>query len=211
MSYDTQIIKKDIDWVAVKNECRTTVNKGFTESEPSEKFKKEILIAEHSPIRLMSITFSWSRIKSWVSVHFARHWLGWDKWISTQRSDRTNANRDNAPQDTLVKMDVKANPQALINVGRFRLCYQASPETREKMEDLKIAIHDEADEYIANVIVPNCVYRCGCPEQSCCRFFKIFKKWCANNGKSFDWSDIQSRYDAYNEWFYSAHQRKEIE
>lgn len=41
----------------------------------------------------MKITWIWSQLLSWVSVHFARHHIGWEKFISTQRTDRTNVNR----------------------------------------------------------------------------------------------------------------------
>lgn len=63
-------------------------------------------------------------------------------------------------------MIVDANVQALINVGRVRLCYQASPETQQ-MENLKTAlkIHDE----ISNVLVPNCIYRNGCLNLICAK------------------------------------------
>ena len=136
----TKIIKKCCDWKLVKNECRNTVNKDFTDHEPTSKFKEKLLLAEHSPINIIRIHFRWEGIKSWISVHFARHWLGWLKWISTQRTDRTGVNRDKASQDTPVNMDVEADAQALINVGRVRLCYQASTETREYAEDLKVSI-----------------------------------------------------------------------
>lgn len=203
---DTRIIKTDIDWTLVKNECRTTVNKDSTDNIPSDNFKRSLLISEHSPIRIMSIHFSWDSIKSWVATHFARHWLGWDKWIGTQRTDRTNVDRDKAPQDTLVRMHVKANPQALINVGRFRLCYQASPETREKMEDLKETIYNEVDSYISDVIVPNCIYRMGCPEFNTCGYLQGFINWIHNRYPELndnDLFDIQLRYELYNEYFIS--------
>ena len=35
-------------WVRVKNHCRTTVNKEFTDNIPSSEFKTNLLISEHS-------------------------------------------------------------------------------------------------------------------------------------------------------------------
>ena len=29
-------------------------------------------------------------------------------------------------------------------------------------------------------------------------------KWAKDNGKDIDWTDIQARYDLYNEYFYST-------
>lgn len=197
----TQIKKVNIDWTEIKNECRHTTNKADTDIPATTEFKKKALISEHSPIRLGRIKWRWEGIKSWISFHFARHWLGWDKFVSTQRTDRTGVNRDEARQDTPVNMDIEANPQALINVAKVRLCYQASPETREYMEDLKFTISDVGQKELSNVLVPSCVYRAGCPEFNMCkeRFWANFLKWCNDNNKPIN--TIQQRYDAYNEYF----------
>ena len=197
----TQTKKISIDWTEIKNECRHTTNKSDTDIPATEEFIEKVLISEHSPIRLAKIKWRWEGIKSWVSVHFARHWLGWDKFISTQRTDRTGINRDETRQDTPVNMDIEANPQALINVAKVRLCYQASPETREYMEDLKFTISDIGQKELSNVLVPSCIYRSGCPEFNMCkeRFWANFLKWCNDNDKPIN--TIQKRYDAYNEYF----------
>lgn len=199
MKINTKIQKVDCDWIDVKNECRSTVNKDATDTPASPEFKKKLLISEHSPIRLISVKWRWEGIYSWVSVHFARHWLGWDKWVSTQRTDRTGVDRNKQPQDTEVNMDVRANAQALINVARFRLCFQASNETRSCMENLKENIHDELPE-VAGVMVPNCVYRGGCPEFTQCGFWKKFVDSVDNKD---DLLDINKRYEHYNRQFYN--------
>lgn len=198
----TKITKTSANWTDVKNECRNTVNKEETNTHPSKDFIKKVLISEHSPIRLVKIKWRWEGIKSWISVHFARHWLGWDKWVSTQRTDRTGVNRDEARQDTPVNMDIEANAQALINVGRYRLCHQAAKETREYMEDLKKEIKNKGQTELSNVLVPNCIYRCGCPEFTNCGYITGFRKWLKENNKEIDWFNIQNRYDLYNEYFY---------
>ena len=197
-----KILNVNADWTAAKNECRNTVNKDPTDNVPSKTFIHNLLISEHSPIRLITIRWKWPNIKSWSATHFARHWLGWDKWISTQRTDRTGVNRDESPQDTLVSMDVNANAQALINVARWRLCYQASPETRSHMEEVKVAIRDVANqEELSNVMVPNCIYRCGCPEFHTCGYWLQFKQWAVHHG--YNMMDIHERYEAYNKYFYN--------
>ena len=96
-------------------------------------------------------------------------------------------------------MDVRANAQALINVARFRLCFQASNETRSCMENLKENIHDELPE-VADVMVPNCVYRGGCPEFTQCGFWKKFVDSVDNKD---DLLDINKRYEHYNRQFYN--------
>lgn len=200
----TKIKKIQIDWKEIKNQCRHTSNKEDTDTPATREFIKKILISEHSPIRLGRIKWSWDGIKSWVSVHFARHWLGWDKWVSTQRTDRTGINRDECRQDALVDMDVEANPQALINVSRYRLCRQSADETRKEMEGLKIEIKKEGEKELSDVLVPNCIYRVGCPEFHSCGYIGKFMKWAKDNNKHIPWTDIQCRYDLYNEYFYST-------
>lgn len=204
----TKITKVTADWLDVKNECRNTVNKEASNIEATKEFKRKILISEHSPIRLVKIKWRWEKIKSWISVHFARHWLGWDKWISTQRDDRTGIDRDKAPQDSPVNYDGEANAQACINVARYRLCYQAHPQTRKYMEDFKIAINQFESE-VSNVLVPNCIYRFGCPEFKTCGYIKKFMNWAKDKYGNVDWTDIQKRYDLYNEYFYEMHSGKE--
>lgn len=205
----TKIKKIAVDWTEIKNECRHTDNKEDTSKEATEKFVKQLLISEHSPIRLARIKWSWDGIKSWISVHFARHWLGWEKWVSTQRTDRTGVNRDKSPQDTPVNIDVEANAQALINVSRYRLCKQASKETREYVMDLKASIKEKGQKEISNVMVPNCIYRMGCPEFKCCGHIQKFYNFAFNKGYcAADMQDIQLRYDLYNEFFYSEVYKK---
>ena len=199
----TKITKVNADWTDVKNECRNTVNKEATEKEPTIDFKKKILISEHSPIRLIEIKWRWEGIKSWISVHFARHWLGWDKWISTQRNDRTGVDRDKSPQDTPVNYDGKGNAQALINVARSRLCNSAHPETRAYMEDLKESIHEFEPE-LSDVMQRNCIYRGGCPEFNPCPYWKNF----CEKHKGENLLDIQTRYDLANKDFYESRKKR---
>lgn len=195
---ETKIQKANIDWEDVRNVCRLTVNKNDVSTEVSTRFKEEILISEHSPIRMLQFKWRWEGIKSWITVHFARHWLGWEKWISTQRNDRTGIDRNASRQDTLVNMDINANVQSLINVARVRLCNQAHKETRNYMEDLKRTIHKIEPE-IAHVLVPNCIYRCGCPEFNDCGYYTYF----VNKYSHIDFCDIKDRYYAYNKEFFN--------
>lgn len=65
----TEILKVKGTWLDVVDDCRNTVSKPPLGKEPSVKFKKEILISEHSPIRDIHIRWRWSDIKSWISVH----------------------------------------------------------------------------------------------------------------------------------------------
>jgi len=194
----TQINKYENDWKDAKNKCRITSNKIHTEHEPSSEFKTNLLISEHSPCRIIKVNWLWEGIKSWVSVHFARHHQGIEKWVSTQRSDRTNIDRDELPQGALVNFEAEANAQSLINMAKVRLCYQASKETRELFEDLKVTIGKTEPE-LADVLVPSCVYRCSCSEFTECGFWsKMVNKYHYS-----DLMNIRTRYKLYNGDFYT--------
>lgn len=196
----TEIIKIKGDWTEVVDDCRSTVGKPSLGKDPSVRFKREILIAEHSPIRDISIKWRWVNIPHWVGVHWVRH--KWEKFVQTQRSDRTGVDRTKLLQDEPQTFVGEANSQHLIDTWRKRLCFQASPETRQYAEDFKIALKDFEPE-IADVLVPNCVYRCGCPEMNGCQFFSKFLKYCREDRDftDFDLLDIETRYHVYNDYF----------
>lgn len=143
------------------------------------------------------IKWKWFGIPSWIATHWSRH--KWECFISTQRSDKTGAPRNKLPQDAPVNFTGDANAQQLIDTWRKRLCYKASPETRKYAEDFKITLHDIEPE-IADVLCPNCVYRCFCPEMESCG-------WWENYIKDIDLRDVidgERRYSKYNEYFYSS-------
>lgn len=194
----TEILKRKGDWEEVVNDCRTTVGKDELGKEPSRKFKRSILIAEHSPIRDIIIKWRWPNMPHWVTVHWVRH--KWEKFVRTQRTDRTGIPREKLPQDEPQTFVGEANTQHLIDTWRKRLCYQASPETRAYAEDFKIKLH-EIEPEIADVLVPHCVYRGGCPEINKCGMWEAFVKWCNEQNVPIQNASIQTRYDFYNEWF----------
>lgn len=194
----TEILKRKGDWVEVVDDCRATVGKDELGREPSKAFRRDILIAEHSPIRDLIIKWRWKDIPYWVTVHWARH--KWEKFISTQRSDRTGIPRDKLPQDEPQTFRGEANAQNLIDTMRKRLCYTAAKETRIYAEDLKRTLHDVEPE-LSDVLVPNCVYRCGCPEMDGCDRWRKFVLWCMQEKEiQVVYCSIAARYALYNEW-----------
>lgn len=198
------------DWKRVKNHCRTTDNKDFTENEATETFKKKLLISEHSPIRLIEIDWTWKNIKYWVAQEWARH--RFEKFISSQRDDRLidDIPRDEKPQKALVNYDGYANMQNLIDAWRKRLCFAATKEARELAEDFKIELH-KTHPIESDVLVPHCIYRAGCAEFRTCGYIKRFLDWVKETKRieDLDWiTDIQTRYDLYNEYFYKTLDKK---
>ena len=188
---ETEILKIKGDWQEVVDDCRATVGKESLGKEPSTEFKRKILISEHSPIRDIRIKWRWRNMPHWVTVHWVRH--KWEKFVRTQRTDRTGIDRTKLPQDEPQTFVGEANTQHLIDTMRKRLCYQASPETRDYAVDLKIALHQDNPE-ISDVLVPNCVYRGGCPEMANCGWFDKM----ATIYPELKSSDIQKRYETYN-------------
>lgn len=182
------------DWIRVVNAARRTWGKEPINHDPSVKFKKEILLAEHSPIRLLEYDFTISDIRQWVTVHLVRHHEGCEKFVHTQRQDINDEieritktivdiftregllkdgwrERDYLFQGQPNDMDMTCNAQAFINISRKRLCFGCpSPETRTAWE-IVIEKLREIDPVLAEKCVPECVYRGFCPEtRRCCGY-----------------------------------------
>ena len=193
----TEILKIKGDWMEVVDDCRATVAKPPLGKEPSTIWKRNILISEHDPIRDIEVKFKW-RIPYWVAMHWKTHI--WRSRTNSQRNDRqTDYDRRKAPQDSPVDFIGDANAQHLIDTLRKRLCFMASPETRDCAVDLKKELRNHEAE-ISDVLVPNCVYRCGCPESNGCgwydRMVELHPELKSTN--------IQERYNAYNHIFYKT-------
>lgn len=158
-------------WRDVADSANTTINKEAGTKEPSSQWKRRMLLCEHSPIRQILIKCKWYELKYWISVHFVRHKFGIEHWVRTQRSDRTNTNRDELEQSNLVEHEFEANAQAMINISRKRLCNQASVETREAWKEVLESIKEDQPE-LYSVCVPDCIYRGWCYEFKSCGYHK---------------------------------------
>lgn len=171
MTKVTRLENPTANWIRVVNAARRTVGKPPIDHEPSNTFKRKILLAEHSPIRLLEYDFTWEDIKQWVTVHIVRHHEGCEKFVHSQREDKRDLGipRDELPQGSLNDMDMTCNAQAFINISRKRLCSKASKETRGAWK-LVIEFLKEKDPILAEKCVPECVYRGFCPEDPCCGY-----------------------------------------
>lgn len=172
---EVKVIIKGIKgtWREIADCARTTVhmNEGDKSKEPSSRWKRNILLAEHSPIRKLKIGWKWYNLPSWVSVHFVRHKFGIEHWVRSQRSDRTGIDRNELKQSELIEHECEANAQAIINISRKRLCNQASLETREAWKKVLKGFKDHEPE-LYSVCVPECIYRGFCPELKSCGYYK---------------------------------------
>lgn len=173
MSKVTKLEVAVADWRRVLNCARRTVGKPAINKEPSDAFKRQILLAEHSPIRLLEYDFTWEEIKQWVTTHFVRHHEGIEKFVHSQRPENRPEviDRDALPQGSENDMDVACNAQAFINISRKRLCKgRPSKDTREAWEQV-IAYLRTIDPILAEKCVPECLYRGFCPEgKKCCGY-----------------------------------------
>jgi hypothetical protein len=124
------------------------------------------LRAEHSPIRALIFSWTWT-IPYWVSVHLSRHKHGIEHFVSTQRTDRTGVKRDDLPQGAVVRHSCIANAQAILTLGRKRLCWKASPETKAAVQALRDCLMDIEPE-LAELMQPPCLSTGRCFEIKPC-------------------------------------------
>ena len=173
VTYLTQVTT----WKRALNAARRTIGKNKLEKNPSKSWEAKILLAEHSPIRLVEYDWTWQDIMQWVTTHIVRHHEGCEKFVHSQRGDRRKLSvpRNELPQGELNDMDMTANAQAIINISRKRLCSCASKETREAWKQVIDEIR-KIDPVLADKCVPECIYRGFCPEwMSSCGYSKTEK------------------------------------
>lgn len=165
-------IERVTSWKRVLNAARRTIGREQSSNEPSDSWKSKILLAEHSPIRLLEYDFGWKKIRQWVTAHLVRHHEGCEKFVHSQRGDRRElpCERDRLPQGARNDMDMTANAQALISISRKRCCMCASKETRDAWGQVLNEL-EKIDPVLRSKCVRECVYRGFCPEwMSKCKY-----------------------------------------
>lgn len=195
MKKPTVEVVQETPWKRALNAARRTIGKKPLDKEPSEEWKKKVIMAEHSPIKLVEYRISYTDLRQWVGVHILRHPYTLPM-IHTQRVDRRDIDamvekvmgildddikksedfnkRDYLFQGEVNDQDFYVNAQTLINISRKRLCACASPETRYAWKLVKDAVA-EFDPTMAAFMVPNCVYRGRCPEVNSCGYWTTEK------------------------------------
>lgn len=136
---------------------------------PTEKWRKALLRAGHSPARTLMYTVEISDVPYWVVMHLVRHKIGIEHYVSTQRNDRqSDYDRTAARQDAPVLYRFDVNAQALIEISHRRLCGKAASETREVWRQVCEAIKQVTPE-MDGLLVPACVHQGGrCDEFKPC-------------------------------------------
>ena len=161
-------------WKRALNAARRTIGKESLNKEPSKSWEAKMLLAEHSPIRLVEYDFGWRKIRQWVTAHLVRHHEGCEKFVHSQRGDRRElpCDRDHIYQGAKNDMDMTCNAQAMINISRKRLCSCASSETHKAWKQVMDEL-EKIDPVLRNKCVPECIYRGFCPEfMNSCGYYK---------------------------------------
>lgn len=146
------------DWMLCKQCALVTVGKDAV-TEPDAAWKRKILEARHSPIRVLNFVFK-LEVPYWVSVHLCRH-IHAQPFVRSQRNDRqTEYDRNSAPQDAPVTMLWYMNAEELMTIANKRLCKQASEETRLVVQAMCDEVLKVCPEFIG-LLVKMCEYgRC---------------------------------------------------
>lgn len=158
----------------------------------------QYLISEHSPIRRLVLSWRIRDLERRASSHMVRHKHA-EAFIGGSRPDWFE--KDDGTNDHLQDF----NCQALIDFSRKRLCSRAWKETRRAAEGLKESLMGSGDEFyeaLGKAMVPNCVYRNGCPEgKKCCGYFEKLVEGVPED-ELFSFFDINERYGVYNRDFF---------
>ena len=161
-------IQRVTSWKDVLNAARFTQRKQPLDKEPSTTFKKNIIKAEHSPLRCLMFNIDFYDIPNYVSVHLVRH-VHAQPFVSTSRPDIDGKQipREEQRKTDPVNMRLFLNAQEIISISRVRLCNKAEKETRKIWEQVVRTLYISEPE-LAAACVPNCVYRGHCPEIKSC-------------------------------------------
>lgn len=162
------------DWERVVDAARFTQGKEGLGKEPSEKFKKQMIISEHSPLRLLEFDIKVYGIPYCNMGHFVRH-VHAQPFVSTSRPDITGAKitRHELPQDAPVNMQLSVNAQEILNISRLRLCCKAEATTR-KVWRMVVEELAKIEPLLAVACKPQCIFKGYCPEMRCCGYINLY-------------------------------------
>lgn len=161
-------ITKVTSWQRVVDAARFTQGKESLGHGPSDKFKKQMIISEHSPLRLLEFDIRIYNIPYYSMGHLVRH-VHAQPFVSTSRPDITHSgiSRHEMPQDAPVSLQLSLNAQEIINISKVRLCNKAEATTRKVWNEVINELRN-IEPILADACVPQCVYRGFCPERKPC-------------------------------------------
>lgn len=160
-----------VRWLTSPQDCweAALFTRGKVPTKPMSVSKfKDLIMAEHSPIRSAILRIYLYDIPDRASVHLVRH-VHSLHYVKTNRPDITGQVRGSTTNHM-----IDVNMEALRAMARKRLCQKASEETRSVMQLIVDTLMESEDEYIQMVagrLVPSCVYRGGCHEINGCGYY----------------------------------------
>lgn len=183
-------------WQEIKDSAMFTIHKFNGGKYPDSKWKSDLLLSEHSPIRNGRLIINCYNVPSFVIGHIVRHGSGFVPFVSSLRDDRSEYEDGKVPdRNTPNGLRFDGNFQHFINISRRRECTSASKETRQFWEKVLLAVKEFEPE-LQSRCVRECIYRGGCPEYpKSCGWWEAF---CKRNSDH-NLLDIHERYDVYNE------------
>jgi hypothetical protein len=162
---------KVTSWKDVLNAARFTQRKEPLDKEPSDDFKRNIIRAEHSPLRCLMFNIDLYDIPYYAAMHFRTHKLVHVPFVSTSRPDidGTQKPRNEQKKDEPVNMRLFLDAQEIIAISKVRLCTKAEAKTRGIWQQVINELYKQ-EPLLAIACVPSCIYRNMCPELSCCGY-----------------------------------------
>ena len=135
---------------------------------------RKLLIARHSPIRVLNFGFLIKDIPSNIATHLVRH-VHAVPFVSSLRNDRQDKmDGDLAPRNTPVDMIFYCNAEELMIIANKRLCTKASVKTREVVYRMCTCVLERYPVF-SGLLVPMCEWHGGiCHEIDGCGKGKAF-------------------------------------
>ena len=154
------------DWKRCLTLAKATQGRAtFAEEEPSDEWKRRILRAGHSPIRTLPFTVLNQDIPYYSAMHFVRHKVGCEWYVSSQRGTDQRWERK---QGEPVSVILDCNAQALMNILAMRLCEKADTITMNCAIEIRSKVLARCPEF-ETLLVPRCGGNKGlCPEMIPC-------------------------------------------
>lgn len=152
-------VERLTSWELAADCARATVWKDALGHEPSDKFKRDLVRCEHSPLRVLMYKVTMKGIPSASSVHYVRHAKFAEHFVSSNRADR-NGGKTDITRWSPVNHIMVTNAQELITMSHRRLCHKASNETRWIMQLIRREVK-KIDPIVGAYMIPMCLYLGG--------------------------------------------------
>lgn len=166
-------VKQITGWDRCLTACKFTSRRDMdelpSEKTPTPNWINRIIRAGHSPIRLVTYDIYLFGVETDVATHLARHHVGVEKFILSNRDDRGGLPPEQVNRLTPVNMMINLNAEAVKNISHARLCKKAAERTRKHWVGVSKEMK-KVDPIMAKHMVPMCVHLGFCPEMQSCGY-----------------------------------------